>query len=138
MLKNVKTVKNSLKFKATPKEGAITVRVGVKKFVVPLEARMLHEDGYLFLSFSALSELFRVDERGLSAMKADEDATEAYTKLNPGRRSRKKKGAASAEVELPAELAKALSGIPAGYRLGFDANGNPRLVKQRQRRKKKA
>ncbi len=136
MLKNVKTVKNSLKFKATPKEGAITVRVGVKKFVVPLEARMLHEDGYLFLSFSALSELFRVDDRGLHAMKPDEDATDAYAKLNPGRRSRKKKG--GAEVELPAELAKALSGIPAGYRLGFDANGNPRLVKQRQRRKKKA
>ncbi|MCW5942922.1 MAG: hypothetical protein KIS66_11865 [Fimbriimonadaceae bacterium] len=134
--KNVKSVKNSLKFKAVPREGALTVRVGVKKFVLPLEARILSGDGYLFLSFSALSELFRVSERGLTAMAQDADATEAYEKLNPGRRRSRRKGAAPAE--LPEDLAKALSAIPEGFRLGFDANGAPRLVKTRNRRKKNA
>lgn len=134
--KSVKSVKNSLKFKAVPREGALTVRVGVKKYVLPLEARILSGDGYLFLSFSALSELFRVNETGLTAMAFDADASDAYEKLNPGRRRSRRKG--SAPAELPAELAKALQAIPEGFRLGFDASGTPRLVKTRNRRKKGA
>jgi hypothetical protein len=56
-MKNVKSLKNSLKFKAAPKSGVLTVRVGVKKYVLPVDARMIAGDGYLFLSFGSSSEI---------------------------------------------------------------------------------
>lgn len=133
-MKNVRNVKNSLKFKATPKSGALTVRIGVKKYVLPVEARMLNGEGYLFLSFSALSEIFKIENGELVAMAPETDANEAFAALNPGRkrRGRSKKDAA---VELPSELEAALKNIPAGYRLGFAPDGSARLVKTRVRKK---
>ena len=36
----------------------------------------------------------------------------------------------------PAELAAALKGLPAGYRLGYGADGTPKLVRTRKRKGK--
>ena len=135
MSKTVQSVKNSLKFKATPKVGILSVKIGVRKFSVPVEARMLSNGGYVFLSFPASSELYKVESGSLEKMPSEAEATDAYTALNPGRRRRR--GRKEAETAaLPAELAAVLKGIPAGYRLGYDATGNPRLIRTRQRRKK--
>jgi len=133
MKKTVQSVKNSLKFKAQPKAGILSVRVGVKKYPVPVEARILSNGEYIFLSFPACSELFKVDNRQLSAMPADADATEAYAALNPGKRRGRRRG----QVNLPPELEQALKNIPQGYKLGYDAEGNVRLVRKRTRRDKK-
>jgi hypothetical protein len=134
MKKTVQSVKNSLKFKAQPKAGILSVRIGVKKFSLPVEARMLSNGEYVFLSFPASSELYRVEGKQLSPMGVDEDATETYTALNPGRRrGRQRRGAA---VDMPDTLAEALKGIPAGYRLGYGPDGSPRLVRTRTRRRK--
>ena len=86
MSKTVQNVKNSLKFKAQVKVKAISVRIGVRKYVVPIEARMLSGTEYLFLSFPACSELFRVRGKELAAMGAAEDAANAYAALNPQKR----------------------------------------------------
>ena len=135
MQKTVQNVKNSLKFKANEREGILSVRVGVKKFVVPGKARMLSDSKYLFLSFPASSEMYRIEGKNLIALDKGDDATEAFEALNPGRRrgGRRRGGGGT---EMPAELAEALRNLPAGYRLGYGPDGAPKLVKTRQRRGK--
>jgi hypothetical protein len=131
MNKTVKNAKNSLKFKAQPKTGILEVRVGVKKYSVPVEARMLSNDGYLFLSFSASSELFKIDGKKLTAMSSEDDATAAMAALTPTKRRGRKRGGGA---DLTPELETALKGIPSGFRLGYGPDNQPRLVRTRQRR----
>jgi hypothetical protein len=131
--KTVQSVKNSLKFKAQEKDGVLSVRVGVKKYNVPVKARMLSSGEFLFLSFPASSELYRVDSKELTAMQKDENATKAYQSLNPGRKARRRR---SSSAELTEELAAALKNIPEGYKLGYGIDGTPKLVKTRKRSRK--
>jgi hypothetical protein len=135
MSKSVQSVKNSLKFKAGPKAGILSVKIGVRKYSVPVEARMLSNGGFVFLSFPASSELYRVDDGALHPMPSDAEAGDAYAALNPGRRRRRARREADAAV-LPAELEAAIKGLPAGYRLGYGPDGQPRLIRTRVRRKK--
>ena len=128
--RTVQSVKNSLKFKAHPKGGILSVKVGVKKYQVPIEARMLSGEGYMFLSFPAVSELFRIDHKHLKAMSPLEDATAAYEKLNPSKRKGRRK---ASNIEMPLELMEALKAVPSGFKLGYDADGAPKLVKTRKR-----
>jgi hypothetical protein len=130
MKKNVRSVKNSLKFKAQPRSGALSVRIGVKKFTVPLDVRILTDGKYIFLSFPACSELFEIHNKELHAMPPDADATDAYAALNPVKKRGRKKSPA---VSLPAELSDILKNLPTGYKIGYDADGAPRLVKKRNR-----
>lgn len=130
MSKTVQNVKNSLKFKAQVKPNIISVRVGVKKYTVPLESRMLHGGEYLFLSFPACSELFKVQGKELVGMAPDEDAADAFAILNPAKVSGRRKAAVA---PLPEAVEAALREIPSGYRLGYDPAGRPRLVHTRKR-----
>ena len=107
MSKTVQTVKNSLKFKAQEKEGLLTVRFGVKKFVLPVAARMLCDGKYMFLSFGASSELYEINGKGLTAMDKDADADAAFEALNvTKRRGRPRK---NSEAAISPELQKLLS-----------------------------
>ena len=134
MGRTVKNVKNSLKFKAQVKKGLLTVRVGVKKYVVPVDARILSSSGHIFLSFPASSELYEIKNKGLVPMSPNADATAAFNALNPGR---KKRGKKSSEASMPKDVIDALSKIPPGFKLGYDPTGKPRLVKKRTRRARK-
>lgn len=134
MSKTVKSVKNSLKFKANVKSGLLSVKVGVKRYVLPVQVRMLSNSSHIFLSFSASSELYKLKDKQLVAMKPEEDASDAYTSLNPGRKRTSRRRSSGAE--LPAALAEALKKVPAGYKLGYGADGEVKLVKKRVRRKK--
>lgn len=138
MNKNVQKVKNSLKFKADEREGLLTIRFGVKKFVVPHKVRMLSDGKYMFLSFTASSELYQVVGKQLKAMDKGADANDAFNSLNPGRkgkRGRKPRSTAQLSPELEAAIK---SNIPAGFRLGYAADGSIKLVKTRTRTKKGA
>src|SRR5688572_8963357 len=132
MAKTVQSVKNSLKFKAQPKPGILSVRVGVKKYAVPVDARIISSGEYIFLSFPASSELYQVKNKELSAMSSEADAAEAYQALNPGKKRTRRR---REQVSLPPEIAEALKNIPAGYKLGYGADGVPRLVRKRKRSK---
>lgn len=128
----VQTVKNSLKYAAAEKDRVLTVRLGVKKLVLPVKARVLASGDFLFLSFPASTEIYKIEGKEL-ALVDDEGAIEARealktTKKRGGRRSKK-------DVEMTDEMQKLLAAIPAGYRLGYDRNGAPKLVKTRTRRK---
>lgn len=135
MNKTVQNVKNSLKFKASPKGGVLSVKVGAKKYVVPVQARLLSDGNYLFLSFPAVSELYKIDMKKLNAMEAHEDATQAHTSLTPA--ASKRRGRRRAHIEVPSDLAAALRSVPAGYKLGFNPDGSPKMVKTRKRRSRK-
>ena len=129
-MRTVQSVKNSLKFKAIEKEGLLSVRVGVKKFTLPVSARIISGDSYLFLSFAASSELYRVEQTNLLPMSRDEEATDAFADLNSGKRRSRRRRSGS---KLAPELAEALRSIPEGYRLGYNADGSPRLIRKRTR-----
>ena len=132
MKKTVQNVKNSLKFKAQEKEGVLSIKVGVKKYSVPVKARMLSSSNYLFLSFPASSELYEIEAKQLNALDKDADATEAFEVLNPGKRRARRR---SASVSMPPELAEALKNLPSGYKLGYGTDGTPKLVRTRKRGK---
>jgi hypothetical protein len=137
MSKNVQKVKNSLKFKADEKEGLLTIRYGVKKFVIPHKVRMLSDGKHMFLSFTASSELYEVSGKGLKAMDKGAEASDVYTSLNPGRKKRGGAGRkARASAALSPEVEAILKAIPEGYRLGYRADGSIKLVKTRVRTKK--
>jgi len=133
MQKSVQNVKNSLKFKATPKAGILSVKVGVKKFSLPVEARMLSNGDFLFLSFSASSELYAIDGKNLQAMASDSEASTAFQALNPGKRRGRRR---REQVAMPPELELALKALPAGVKLGYNSDGTPKLVRTRTRKKK--
>ena len=137
MEKNVQKVKNSLKFKAEEREGLLTIRFGVKKLVVPHKVRMLSDGKYMFLSFTASSELYKIEGKQMKAMAKTDDAGDAYTQLNPSRKGKRGRKARSSVAVSP-ELAAALSSIPAGFRLGYGPDGSIKLVKTRVRTKKGA
>jgi hypothetical protein len=130
MSKSVQSVKNSLKFKAQPKPGILSVKVGVKKFSVPVEARMLSNGDFVFLSFPASSELYRVENRELQTMGSEADASDAFNALNPKKRRGRRRAAG---VSMPTALAEALKTLPPGYKLGYSSDGSPKLVRTRKR-----
>lgn len=130
MKKTVQSVKNSLKFKAQPKGGILSVKIGVKKYSVPIEARMLSNGSYVFLSFPASSELYQVQNKEMHPMPSDGEATEAFLALNPSKKRGRRKGPA---ISMPNELAEALKSLPAGYKLGYGSDGSPKLVRTRKR-----
>ncbi|MBS1701800.1 MAG: hypothetical protein JST12_09075 [Armatimonadetes bacterium] len=104
---------------------------------MPHKVRMLSDGNYMFLSFTASSELYKVEGKDLKAMDKTTDATDAFNALNPGRkgkRGRKPRSAAS----LTPELEAALKSIPAGYKLTYGTDGQAKLVKTRTRKKKSA
>jgi hypothetical protein len=133
-MKTVKNVKNSLKFKVSPKEGLLTVRLGVKKYVLPIEARLLAGGDYLFLSFPACSEIFEAkDGKTIVAMDPNADGEKVADALKPKRRGRRSKKGAS--VEMPEALAAALKAVPQGHKLVIGTDGEYRLAKTRKRGK---
>ena len=128
----VQSVKNSLKYAAAEKDRVLTIRLGVKKLVLPVKARVLNSGEYLFLSFPASTEIYKIEGKELATVDdaGAADAREALktTKKRGGRRSKK-------EAEMTDEMQKLLAAIPSGYRLGYDKDGAPKLVKTRNRRK---
>lgn len=132
-MKNIKTVKNSLKFKTDPKVGLLTVRIGVKKLVLPVEARMLSGGNHLFLSFGSSSEIYEISGKELKVLSPETDGTDAMAALDPGRR-RRKRGSRRGAVEMPEELQALLSKIPPGHKLVAGKSGY-RMVKTRTRSK---
>ncbi len=133
MKRTVQSVKNSLKFKAQPKAGILSVKIGVKKYSVPVEARLLSNGEFAFLSFSASSELYQIANKQFQAMKSDADATHAFTALNPSRKRTRRRRQL---VAMPDQLAEALKNLPSGYKLGYGADGSPKLVRTRTRARK--
>ncbi|MBS1714407.1 MAG: hypothetical protein JST30_08735 [Armatimonadetes bacterium] len=134
MAKSLQKIKSSLKLRTQEKSGALTLRLGVKKYVLPFEVRLLTSNDFVFVHVPPSAEIMKVTKSGLEVV-TDADSAEQAAKSF--RRSRKRTSAkASKSVEMPTELANALNKVPAGYKLAYGPDGQPRLVKTRRRRKK--
>ena len=133
MARQINKIKFGLKLRAEAREGVLTLRMGVKKYVLPFEARMLSSDDYVFVHIPPTAEIMRVDGRQLVVVTKGDEAEEAAKSFRKKRRKSSRGG--EEEAELPDNVKEALTKIPDGYRLGYDADGQPRLVKTRRRRK---
>lgn len=129
MARPVAKVKNGLKLKTKSKSGALTLRLGVKKYTLPFDARLITSDKFVFLHIPPTAELMKITTKGLEVMADDADATEALSTFRKARASRK-----AAKEEMPSDVAKILQQLPKGFRIAYNQDGSPRLVKMRKRR----
>ncbi len=126
------SAKASLKNSAAEKERVLTVRLGVKKLVLPVAAKLAVSGEFLFLSFPATTEIYRMTGKEMAPLTEDADAAAALEALaTPRRRGGRRKKSA----EMDPNLQQALASLPSGHRIGYDRDGNPKLIKSRPRRK---
>ncbi len=134
MARSLEKLKSGLKLRTSSKEGALSLKLGVRKAQLPFETRLVQSDEYIFVHVPPSAEIFKIDGKRLIQVTTSEEAEKAIVSF---RKAKKRGGRGSKkDVEMPNDLEQALAKIPDGFKLGYDANGTPRLVKTRQRRKK--
>lgn len=132
MARSVDKIKFGLKLRTVKQQNSLTFRIGVKKYVLPFEARIVKSDDYLFLHVPPAAEIMKITKNGLQIVTKPSEAEEAVKSF---RKSRKKIKRPRKQVKMPVEVQDALKKIPSGYKLGYDADGNLKLVKKRTRKK---
>jgi hypothetical protein len=132
MGKTVREVKNSLKFRAEERSGIVSVRIGNRRYLLPVAARVLDGEDYIFFSLRAVSSLYKKNGNSLLTLPDTEDGTEAFKQLDPGRVSRRTK--LDPEIQRLERLIQ--KEVPEGYKISYDKDGSIRLVKRRPRRAK--
>lgn len=135
MARGINATKQALKLKADEKENSLTLRLGVKKHLLPIVPKVLSSDEYVFVHVPSQAEILKVTENGLEIVTSDEEAAKAAASFKKGRGTRSSRKLASS-IPVSGELAAALSKLPNGYKLAYGADGSPKLVRTRNRRKK--
>ncbi len=135
MAKSIEKIKSGLKLRTQPREGALTLRIGVKKFVLPVEARLIVSDEYVFLHIPPTAELMKISADGLALVSELSGAEHAVSTFKKSRKSSSGRRASRGGMEMPADLSELLNKLPAGYKLGYGTDGSPKLVRTRKRRK---
>lgn len=133
MAKPIEKTKSGLKLRTNSAPKALTIRIKGKKYVLPIEVRTIESDDYIFVHIPPAAEIFAIGNDGLKTVTSNEEAETAVVSFRKARKKPSSRGGRT--PAMPAELASLLSKIPAGYKLGYDATGNPRLVKTRKRGK---
>ena len=131
MARSLEKIKFGLKLRTEKKDNALTFRMGVKKYVLPFETRIIKSDDYIFIQIPPQAEIMKISKDGLEVVTKPAEAEEAIKSF---RKSRKRTKHSRKQVELPTEVEDALKKIPSGYKLGYDVDGNLKLVKKRTRR----
>jgi len=134
MAKTVEKTKSSLKLRTQAREGALTLRLGVKKYVLPFEVRLLTSNEYVFVHIPPCAEIMKIGGTGLEVVNDSASADEAAKSFRKGRK--RAVGKSSSRIELPSDVAAALNKIPVGYKIAYAADGSLKLVRTRKRRKK--
>jgi len=134
MAKTVEKTKSALKLRTQARDGALTLRIGVKKYVLPFEVRLLTSNEYVFVHIPPCAEIMKIAKSGLEVVTDVATADEAAKSFRRGRK--RPAGKASSKIEVPTDISAALSKIPAGYKIGYAADGSLKLVRSRKRQKK--
>ena len=135
MARSIEKIIFGLKLRTEPKENVLTLRVGVKKYVLPFEARLIKSNDYIFVHVPPSAELMKITRSGLEVVTRGDEAEKAVVSF---RKSRKKTKRPRKPVVMNEDLENALKKVPAGYKLGYGTDGKPRLIKTRKRKKKAA
>ncbi|MCW5937854.1 MAG: hypothetical protein KIT11_11185 [Fimbriimonadaceae bacterium] len=133
MAKSLEKTKSALKLRTEAKSGVLTLRIGVKKHVLPFEVRMLNSDEYIFVHIPPSAEIMKLTGDGLQVVTSDNEAEAAAKSFRKSRRRGGGRGSRSAAV--PENVQQILEQIPAGYKIGYNADGSVKLVKSRRRRR---
>jgi len=133
MAKSIEKTKSALKLRTSAVPKILTLKVKGKKHVLPIEARLIESDEYVFIHIPPTAEIFQIGTEGLKLVTSDDGAEAAVTSFRKSRRRQATAGGKAPKV--PAELASILSKIPAGYKLGYGPDGAPKLIKTRKRNK---
>lgn len=136
MAKSLEQTKSALKLRTTPRDGALTLRLGVRKYVLPFEVRLLQSEEFVFVHIPPSAEILQVVD---GELKIVEDLATAEKAAGTFRKTRKKAspgaGKAAKNSDVPSDVMEALSKIPSGYKVGYDAEGKPKLIRTRKRGK---
>ena len=135
MARSVEKIIFGLKLRTKSKENVLTLRIGVKKYVLPFEARLIKSDEYIFVHVPPSAELMKITRKGLEVVTRGDEAEKAVVSFKRSRRKTKRPRKA---VVMNPDLESALKKVPSGYRLGYGADGKPRLIKTRKRKRKAA
>ncbi len=136
MANSTSKLKAALKLKTTSREGALSLRLGTKKYTLPFEVRLVQGENFVFVHIPPAAEIMKLTSDGLNVVTSDEEATQANEEFKRSRRKKRGGSGGRASAEVPDELKQALAKIPSGFRLVTDASGEARLVKTRKRRKR--
>lgn len=131
--KNIEKTKSGLKLRTQPKEGALTLRLGTRKYVLPFETRLITSDEYVFIHIPPSAEILKISGGEVSIVTTAEEAEKAVATFK--RRRSRGKAAGKKVEEIPSEVKELLEKIPAGYKISYNADGSPKVVKARKRRK---
>lgn len=137
MPKTIDNVKLTLKQRAISQENALTLRLGRRRIVLPAEVRTLASDDYMFVHIPAFAEVLKRDGSESKIVTTVKEADAARKSFPRKSRKKTRSGGKRETPEIPADVKDALSALPAGYKLGYDENGKPKLVKKRKRRSSK-
>lgn len=134
MQKSAEQIIRSLKNRAQPASKLISIRLGVRKHVLPFEVRVLKSNDYVFVHIPPTAALMKITKKGLETVGS---ATEAQAAQQSFRQSRKRTkrttSRAGTGVQVPQNVLDALKKIPSGYKLSYDGKGNVRVFKARRR-----
>ncbi len=133
MARSLDKIKFGLKLRTEAKEGALSLKIGTRKVVLPYEVRLVQSDQFIFVHIPPAAEILKFVDGGVEVVTSDAEGEAAVATFKRGRKKAKTTGRKS--VELPDDVAAALAKIPAGYKLSYGADGQPKLVKTRKRRK---
>ncbi|MES1227462.1 MAG: hypothetical protein ABUL72_02260, partial [Armatimonadota bacterium] len=125
-------VKSGLKLRTQLAEGALSLRVGTRKYELPFEARLIKSDDYIFIHIPPSAEILKFEGKEVRVVT---DATEAEKAASGFRKRRKRSKTAKAPAEIPTEIKDLLEKIPSGYKIAYGADGSPKVIKARKRRK---
>lgn len=131
--KSVEQVVKALKLKAQATPNVMSLRLGVKKYALPFEARLLKSNEYVFVHVPPSAQLFKIGKDGLTEVKTAAEAREATASFRQTRKRGGRRGGASGSgFELPESLLSELKKLPAGMKLAYDG-GNAKVFKARKR-----
>src|SRR5690606_17050570 len=128
MASSTNKLKAALKLKTNARQGALSLRLGAKKYTLPFEVRLVQGENFVFVHVPPAAEIMKITPDGLSVVENDNEATQANEEFKKSRRKKRSGGGGRASAEVPEELRAALAKIPSGYRLVTDASGQARLV----------
>lgn len=131
MSKSQDKVITGLKLRAQPKDGVLSLRVGVRKYTLPFQAKLLVSEDYLFVHLPSEADIFKIEDKEIVLVDSLEEAQKASASFRKTRKQSAPK--ARSEVSLPGDLLSALAKVPEGYKIGYGPDGNPKLVRKRKR-----
>lgn len=133
MADSLEKVCKALKLKAIAKPNVLTLKHGLRKYLLPYEVRILTSEKYMFVHVLPNANVFRFEGTSLSEVTDASEAKEAVASFRTSRKTSKKRTRSAPEI--PSDLQAALAKIPAGHKLAVDRDGSVRIVKKRPRRK---